>query len=180
MVLLHGESERNEGEVMVKRRDTRAVSNVVTTIVLMTITIAAASLAYSIAAGYVNTGRSNASLTATSTMLSVGGGSVYFQISILNSGTVAVPLSITLQGDGGSSLVMSTGSQEVSASEVVSVTIFGANGNTPSIISESPPGFNFVIQSGVLQITHGDSYPVILQSTSARNGYSDTVDVIAD
>ena len=152
----------------------------VTTIVLMTITIAAASLAYSIAAGYVNSGRSNANLTVTSATLSVGGGSVYFQISILNSGTVAVPLSVTLQGDGGRSLVVSTGSQEVSASEVVGVTIFGANGNTPSVISESPPGFNFVVQSGVLQISHGDSYPVIIESTSARNGYSSTVDVIAE
>ena len=163
-----------------KRRGPRAVSNVVTTIVLMTITIAAASLAYSVAAGYVNTGRSNANLTVASATLSVGGGSVYFEISILNSGTVAVPLSITLEGDGGSSVVVSTGSQVVSASEVVSVTIFGANRNTPSVISESPSGFNFVVQSGVLQVTHGESYPVIVQSTSARNGYSSTVDVIAD
>lgn len=163
-----------------KGRHGLAVSNVVTTIVLMTITIAAASLAYSIAAGYVNTGRSNASLSVTSTMLSTGGGSVYFQIRILNSGTVAVPLSITLQGDGGSSLVASTGTQAVNPSEVVSVTIFGAIGSTPSVISESPPGFNFVVQSGVLQVTHGQSYSVIVQSTSARNGYTDTVNVFAD
>ena len=146
----------------------------------MTITIAAASLAYSIAAGYVNTGRSNASLTVTSTMLSAGGGSVYFRISILNSGTVAVPLSITVQGDGGSSLVASTGTQAVNLSEVVSVTIFGAIGSTPSVVSESPSGFNFVVQSGVLQVTHGQTYPVILRSTSARNGYTDTVNVFAD
>ncbi|MDG6907045.1 MAG: hypothetical protein JRN20_14830 [Nitrososphaerota archaeon] len=163
-----------------KSREGRAVSNVVTTIVLMTITVAAAALAYSIATGYVNTGRSNASLTVTSTMLSSGGGSDYFKISVLNSGTVAVPFSITLLGDGGSSLVISTGSQAVSSSEAVTVTVFGANGNSPSVVSSSPSGFNFVVQSGVLQITAGESYPVTIQSTSTRNGYSNTVNVVAD
>ena len=162
------------------KNKTRAVSNVVTTIVLMTITIAAATLAYSIAAGYVNTGRTDASLTVTLTMLSAGGGSAYFEIGILNSGTVAVPVSITLQGDGGSSLVIYTGSQVVSASEAVSVTVFGANGNAPSVISTSPSGFNFVVQRGVLQVTSGQSYTVTVQSTSSRNGYSNTVNVVAD
>lgn len=54
------------------RNKTRSVSNIVTTIVLMAITIGAATLAYSIAAGYVNTGRTNASLTVTSTTDTVG------------------------------------------------------------------------------------------------------------
>ena len=169
----------SEGAFRLKIK-TRAVSNVVTTIVLMTITIAAGTLAYSIASGYVNSGRTDASLTVTSTTLSTGGGSVYFRISVLNSGTVAVPLCITLQGDGGSSLVISTGSEVVSASEDVSVTLFGANGNTPSVISTSPSGFNFVIQRGVIQVTSGQSYAVTVQSTSPHNGYSNTVNVVAD
>ena len=163
-----------------QRKEERAVSNVVTTIALMAITLAAAVLAYSIATGYVNTGRSDASLTVTSTTLSTGGGSAYFKIGVLNSGTVAVPLEITLQGNGGSSLVITTGSQLVSPSEVVSVTMFGANGKAPSIVSISPSGFNFVVQSGVLQITSGQSYPLTVQSLSTRYGYSDTVDIVAD
>ncbi|MCL4517785.1 MAG: hypothetical protein M1587_01145 [Thaumarchaeota archaeon] len=159
---------------------TRAVSNVVTTIVLMIITITAAALAYSIAAGYMNTGRTEASLTVTSSMLSSGGGSAYFEISVLNTGTMAVPLSITLEGDGGRTLIISTGSQVVSASEAVSLTVFGPNGDVPSVISTSPSGFNFVVRSGVLKVTSGQSYPVIIQSASSRNGYSETVNVVAN